>query len=168
MSYVLIRFSNPPKQRKSVCGYTASSVAARCWRRPLAWPRTPTVFGPLACRPPARAGPPRRCRPPARRAKPQRPASCRPRGPAGPGTHPGPRATGLSRAVRGVRQSLEQKVGLSPLSPCQRFSGTGVAFAARPAIPRRPWRPTAPHTAASFAGSCAPDASGSSPGSRPR
>ena len=86
--------------------------------------------------------------------------------------HPVPREgvviIAATRGQQGVRQSLEQKVGLSPLSPCQRFSGTGVAFAARPAIPRRPWRPTAPHTAASFAGSCAPDASGSSPGSRPR
>jgi hypothetical protein len=51
---------------------TGSSVAARCWRRPLAWPRTPAVFGPLACRPSARAGPPGRRRPPAQRAKPER------------------------------------------------------------------------------------------------
>ena len=70
---------------------TGSSVAVRCGRRLLAGPRTPAIFGPLACRPPARAGPPRRRRPPAWRAEAvaadMTPATW-PRGPRGPTSAP--------------------------------------------------------------------------------
>jgi len=85
---------------------TGSSVAVRSGRRLLAGPRTPAVFGPLACRPPARAGPPGRRRPPAPRAKPERPAMTPAAWPRGPRDPPGPHATGLSRAFEGGPAAL--------------------------------------------------------------
>ena len=86
---------------------TGSPVAVRCWRRPLAWPRTPTVFGPLACRPSARAGPPRRRRPPAWRAEPERPDDAGRVAPRAQGPTPAPtQPTGLARAFEGGPAAL--------------------------------------------------------------
>src|SRR5271157_5717441 len=80
---------------------TGSSVAVRCGRRLLAWPRTPAVFGPLAGRPSARAGPPGRLRPPAGRAEPQRPAMTPAAWPRGPRDPPRPARNRIVPSVRG-------------------------------------------------------------------
>src|SRR5271157_6435719 len=85
---------------------TGSSVAVRCWRRPLAWPRTPAVSGPrLSAAGTSGAAEAAQAASTAGRAATAGHDAGRV-APRAQGPTPGPHVTGLSRACEGGPAAL--------------------------------------------------------------